>query len=681
MASITTKEAAESALRAGHLSEAAGLYESLCAQQPGDADSWAVLGDLRAALGQFDRSADALQRAVALRPQEAGWWGNLGASHLDLGKPDEAIKSFHESLRLNANQPGVHYNIGGALTRIGQLDEALRAYHSAITLRPDFAEAWLNLGSLHSQRRDYSEAMRAAGEALRLRPGYPEALNNLGQALASLDRHEEAIARYREALKLKPDYPDAHSNLAASLTSVGLPSEAAAHARQALRLQPSSGHAASNLGNALIRLGEIPEAITVLSAVTTDVPTAYTVARDNLLLALNYDPAQTPEGIASAHRQWGRKFPAPTPTAPRPHRRQRIRVGYLSPDFSSHSVAFFIEPVLRHHDRDHVEITAYADVSRADAVTQRLRGHVEHWCEVNTLDDPALYRQIRNDDIDILVDLAGHLRHNRMPVFADRAAPVQISWLGYPNTTGLEAMDYCFTDEILDPPGSDSLYTEKLVRLPGVFSCYQPPADAPPVAPPPVLRNGYITFGSFHTLAKINSPVVVRWSALLKRLPESRLRLQTYGLGEQAVREKLLAAFVANGIDAKRIGLHGQTSMHDYMAAHGEVDICLDTLPWSGHTTTCHALWMGVPTVTLSGDRHAGRLGASALRAAGLPNLVAGNRDDWQDRAQTLASNPAHLEHMRSILREQMLSSALCNGAEFVKNLEAAYRSAGAARA
>ncbi len=680
VASSVTKEAAENAVRAGRLEVAASLYETLCAQEPKDAHAWATLGDLRAALGQFGHSVEALQRAVTLRPDEAGWWGNLGASQLDLGKPDDAKISFSESLRLNTNQPGIHYNLGAVWTRLGRLDDALQAYQTAISLRPDFAEAWLNLGSLHSRRREYPEAIRAARETLSLRPAYPEAHNNLGQALASQDRHDEAAACYREALRLKPDYPEAHGNLAASLVSAGLPSEAATHAREALRLKPSFGEAANNLGNALIRMGEIAEAIGVLGAVPSGTA-AHAAARDNLLLALNYDPARSPTSIASAHREWGRQFPAPITPKPRRQHRRRLRVGYLSPDFSAHSVAFFIDPVLRHHDRERFEVTAYADISRGDAVTRRLRGLVEHWREVSNLDDAALTGLIRADEPDVLVDLAGHLRRNRLPVFAGRAAPVQITYLGYPNTTGLASMDYQITDEVLDPPGSDNLYTEKLIRLPGGFACYRPPDDTPPVSPPPLLNNGYITFGSFHTLAKINDLVIALWSDLLRRLPKSKLRLQTFGLGEPAMRDKCLAAFATRGIGPDRIDLHGQTSMNDYLLAHREVDIGLDTLPWSGHTTTCHALWMGVPTVTLSGDRHAGRLGSSALHAAGLPELIARDRDDWLDRVQALARDPARLEQMRSALREQMLSSTLCDGAGFVRNLEVAYRSAGATRA
>lgn len=673
MASPATKEAAETALRAGHLAEAAELYESLSAQNPTDAGVWATLGDLRAALGQYDQSAEALQCAVALRPQEAGWWGNLGASQLDFGKPDEAIKCFHESLRLNTNQPGIHYNLGAALTRQGRLNEALASYQQALALRPDFAEAWLNLGSLHSLRREYPEAMHAAAEALRLRPAYPEAMNNLGQALTALERHDEAVARYRAALDLLPDYPEAHSNLAASLVHRGQLHVATIHARRALQRQPPFWPAANNLGNALIRLGEIGEAVAVLAAVPADSP-AYDAAQDNLLLALNYDPAQTPETIAAAHRHWGGRIRRPATAAPRREHR-RLRIGYLSPDFSSHSVAFFIEPVLHHHDRKHFEITAYADLAGADDVTRRLQGQVEHWRAVHALDDCSLTALIREDEIDILIDLAGHLRSNRMPVFAERAAPIQATYLGYPNTTGLESMDYCISDGILDPPGSEDLYTEKLLRLPSGFACYQPPADAPAVVPPPAIANGYITFGSFHTLAKINAAVVARWSGLLQRLPDARLRLQTFGLSDPSVRERIHSAFATRGIAPARIDMHPESSLADYLHAHGQVDICLDTLPWSGHTTTCHALWMGVPTVTLAGDRHAGRLGASALKAATLPELVALNQMDWQERVLLLATDTAGLKSLRSGLRDRIAASALCDGAGFVMTLESAYRS------
>ena len=670
---MTTREQAETALRAGRLSEAADLYDTLCNHHPQDADCWARLGDLRAALGQFNRSIEALQRAVALQPQQAGWWGNLGASQLDHGQLESAIASFRESLRLSADQPGIHYNLGAALTHLGQLDEALASYRQALALRPEFAEAWLNLGSLHSQRREYDLAMRAAEEALRLRPAYPEAMNNLGQALAALERHDEAIARYRAALGITPDYPEAHSNLAASLVYRAQLHEAANHARRAFQRQPPFWPAANNLGNALIRLGEIGEAIAVLAAVPADSPN-HDTAQDNLLLALNYDPAQTPETIAAAHRRWGGRIRRSATAAPRREHR-RLRIGYLSPDFSSHSVAFFIEPVLRHHDREHFEIAAYADLAGADDVTRRLQGQVEHWRAVHALDDRSLTALIRDDEIDILVDLAGHLRSNRLRVFAERAAPIQATYLGYPNTTGLESMDFCITDDILDPPGSETLYTEKLLRLPTGFACYQPPADAPAVAPPPAIANGYITFGSFHTLAKINAAVVERWSSLLQRLPDARLRLQTFGLSDPSVREKIRNAFAAHGIAPGRIDMHPESSLLDYLRAHGQVDIGLDTPPWSGHTTTCHALWMGVPTITLAGNCHAGRLGASALKAAALPEFVALNQMDWQERVLSLATDTARLKSLRSGLRDRITASALCDGAGFVTALESAYRS------
>jgi len=672
VSSPATKEAAESALRAGRLAEAATLYESLCATAPRDSANWSALGEIQAAIGEFANSVVSLKKAVTLNPQQGSLWASLGASQLDLGKLDEAAESLHTSLQLHPNQPGAHYNLAATLVRLGRHDEAIDNYRQAIALNPLFAEAWLNLSSLYSHRGEYNQAIRAAEEALRLRPAFPEARNNLGQALAALGQNDQAVECYRAALKLSPDYPEAHSNLAASLVHRGRPQEAGQHARRALQLRPDFPEATNNLGNALIRLGEIREAVRVLSAVPVG-DRGHDLVQDNRLLALNYDPDLSPGTIADEHRLWGHRHTQAGTGAPRQSHR-RLRVAYLSPDFSAHSVSFFIEPILRHHDRMAFEIHAYANQAGGDHVTDRLRGCCDHWHTVHQINDDRLAEQIRADEIDILIELAGHLRDNRLGVLARKPVPVQISYLGYPNTTGLEAVNFSLTDSVLDPPGTESLYTETLLRLPAGFACYQPPTDAPAVSPLPMLANGHVTFGSFHTLAKLNRDVLSRWSKLLHQLPAARLRLQTFGLGEPAVCEQVLQKLTAIGIGADRIELRAECSFPDYLRAHHEVDICLDTLPWSGHTVTCHALWMGVPTVTLPGNRRAGRLGASALAAAGLRELVATDEGDWLERTAALAADPARLGNLRAGLRDRLRSSPLCDAGRFVAGLESAYR-------
>jgi predicted O-linked N-acetylglucosamine transferase (SPINDLY family) len=477
-----------------------------------------------------------------------------------------------------------------------------------------------------------------------LRPQYLEALHNLGNALHGLGRPEEAVACFRQVLQLRPDYAEAYNDLGAALIALGLMQEAEHSYRRALQIRPDDAK-----------------------------------TRHGLLVALNYR-SDEPLQVFREHLTWAERQAATTQpdtvhrNPPDPDR--RLRIGYVSPDFRTHSVAFFAVPLLTHHDPAAVETYGYANVAHADATTAQLQSRCHHWRDVHAMPDDQLADRIRQDGIDILVDLAGHTAGNRLAVFARKPAPIQVTYLGYPNTTGLSTIDYRLTDALADPPGTtEQWHTEKLVRLPEGFLCYAPPPNAPAVAPLPAATNGYITFGSFNNLAKVTPKVVELWARILKAIPGSRLEMKGRLLKEPETRERVLRQFDAHGIGRERVDLVPNVpGMANHLAYYHRLDLALDTFPYNGTTTTCEALWMGVPVITLAGRTHAGRVGVSLLTRVGLPELIAENEDDYVQRAVTLARDPERLAALRAGLRPRMTQSPLCDGPSFARHVEAAYR-------
>ena len=371
--------------------------------------------------------------------------------------------------------------------------------------------------------------------------------------------------------------------------------------------------------------------------------------------------------VFAEHRRWHAQHAAPlaagTPPPPltfAPGAR-RLRLGYVSPDFNHHAVACFIEPVLAAHDRTRVEVFCYAAVRAPDRITARLRRLAEHWRDIAPLDDAAAAALIRADRPDLLVDLAGHTAHHRLGVFARRPAPVQATWLGYPNTTGLDAIGYRLTDAVADPPGqTEAFHSEKLVRLPATFSCYGPDADAPPVNDLPAARAGAVTFGSLNNFAKITPAVIALWSRLLRELPGSRLVLKSRGLGDAAVAARIRDAFAVHGIEPARLTLDGaELSVAAHLSLYHGIDIGLDPFPYNGTTTTCEALWMGVPVVTVTGANHVARVGASLLTHCGLTELVASDEAGYIAAAVALAGDPDRMTTLRRTMRDRLNAAPL----------------------
>ncbi|MFQ5545679.1 MAG: FkbM family methyltransferase, partial [Acidiferrobacterales bacterium] len=451
---------------------------------------------------------------------------------------------------------------------------------------------------------------------------------------------------YQQALTLKPDFAEAHNNLGNALKEQGKLTEAIAAYRQALALKPD-----------------------------------FTDAHSNLLLCLHYGADTEPAAVFIEHQRWAEQHALsladtidPHANDPTPNR--RLRIGYLSPDFRTHSVAYFVEPLLAAHDRAGFEVICYANVVRPDSLTKRLQSLVHKWRNIVPLSDAEVADLVREDGVDILVDLAGHTGKNRLLVFARKPAPVQVSYLGYPNTTALATMDYRLTDAWADPPGHmENSYTEELVRLPHGFLCYRPPQDSPEVAELPALSAGHITFASFNNASKVNANVIGLWSKILRALPDARLIMKARPLGDVGTRQRFEELFEQNGVSTGRVELLGwASSTAEHLELYNRVDIGLDPFPYNGTTTTCEALWMGVPVIVLAGTTHAARVGVSLLSSVGLPELIADTPEAYVALAISLAGDLDRLQQLRAELRAKVARSPVTDETRFTRALEGVYR-------
>ena len=665
----------------GRPAEALAHFETALRLGPNYAEAHNNLGVALEALGRFEEARAAFGRALEAAPEFLEARGNLANLLQAEGRHDEAAVRYRELLALRPGWAPVWNNLGNALADLGRYPEALAAYQEALRLAPRYAAAATNLGNALRRQGRYQEARGWHEKALALEPGSVETLNNLGVLLADMNQPAEAMACLEKALAIQPAYADAMLSLANVCRDTARLEEAVARLRRALQLRPRHAHAWNNLGVCLVEQGLAEEAIECHRKALAIQPN-YPQAESNLLLDLHYLEALPPERICEEHRNWGRRhmaavaprsqLPGNSPDPDRP-----LRVGYVSADFRRHSVASFLEPVIASHDRARFEVFCYAHAPRPDRVTARFRDLAgARWRDVAPLTNEGLADLIRDDGIDILLDLGGHTSHSRLLAFAHRPAPVQITWLGYFNTTGLEAIAYRITDPWADPPGqTDSLHVEKLVRLPGGFSCYGAPTETVPVGPLPSLGGAPFTFGSFNNQAKIGPGVVAAWAQILRGTPGSRLLLKNRALGDPAARGRLEAAFEAHGIGADRLMLAGVTAgLEEHLAVYGRIDLALDTFPFNGATTTCEALWMGAPVVALAGRAHVGRVGVSILARLGLDEFIARSPEQYIALAVSAAGRRSDLAALRAGLRERLRRSPVMDAAGFTASLEAAYR-------
>ena len=566
-----------------------------------------------------------------------------------------------------------HY-AGGNLRAAGEI------CRSILDVLPDHAPATHLLGLIAHQKGDQAAAVELLYRSIRLDPASSEYYSNCGGVLRMLGRFDEALACLQQAVALDPDNASALNNLAIELSSRGQHDQAIDAWRRAIALEPRDCRYHQGLGCALTEVGLLDEAIASLQhAIELDAD--FVPAYSSLLLAFNYHPRSTPAFLLEQHRRFARRFAEPLTAAaaacgnnPDPDR--TLRIGYVSGDFRRHSVMYFLEPILRHHDRSAFDVFCYSTCAWADQVTDRLRQCASQFRDIAALDDEAAAALVRSDAIDILVDLSGHMSGGRLLVFARKPAPVQVSYLGYPSTTAMSAIDYRITDAAADPPGmTDAYFSERLLRLPQTFLCYGPPSDAPDVAPPPFEIDDRVTFGSFNMLAKLTPQTIAAWARILAAVSGSRLLLKCGPLGSAPTATRITAAFAGHGIAADRLILMGHIDSHsEHLAAYGRIDIALDSFPYNGATTTCEAMWMGVPVVALAGETHHARVGVSLLTAVGLPELIAHDIDDYVRLAVELAQDRGRLTRLRREMRPRMAQSALTDGGRFSGSLEAVYR-------
>ncbi len=638
----------------GRLAEAERLYREVLRRDPGHGEALHLLGLMAGQAGRADVALDLLRRAAQRAPNNANLHNNIGEMLRQLGRMREAIDAYRRAITLDPSHSAAYANGADAVRAEADRAQALGQGKAARELRLLAAKYLSELGLTHWRRLVYDKAEEAYRAALALDPRNTAALINLGAVLTKTGRLGEGEAVLRRAIALEPNRAEGHANLGYLLLDRG-----------ARELGVAALRKARGLRGALPGIGE-------------------TFASSELYY-LSFRADVTPAGLFAAHQQWGLDYLEALRQAGRgstpafgnsrdPGR--RLRVGYLSADMRKHSVSYFLEPLLEAHSAADVETFCYADVGLPDPVTLRLQRLAHQWRLVAGLDDASLQRQIRADAIDILVDLGGHTGGSRLTVLAPKPAPVTATWLGYPATTGLPTVDYRLTDEIADPPGeADNLHTETLVRLPGGFLCYRPEGEAPAVAPLPATAQGRITFGSFNNPGKITAGTVRAWSRILAGVPGSRMLLKGTQFADPGTCGHFRDLFAAGGIGPESLEFRGRATMPaEHLAMYGEVDIGLDPFPYNGTTTTCEAFWMGVPTVSLRGDRHAARVGASLLTQLGLQDLIGESLDGYVAAAVALAGDLERLAALRDGLRTRMLGSPLCDRAGFARRFEAALR-------
>ena len=624
--------------------------------------------------GDDNQAISVMRQAVALAPGRADWESDLGGLLNRVGNLDQAVAHFEAALQLDPSNAQAHYNLGCTLQAQNRLAQAEACYRRALELVPGNVDYLCNLSACLQLSGQLDAAIACSREALALDANNVKVLNNLGTALQELGKLDEAIDYLRRAVEYDPSSAKNFVTLGAAHQERGELEQAANCHRRAIVLDPGLVEAHFALGvalHALCRTSEAVECYRHALAIDPDRCRSF----DNYVMTQQFASGIDADALFAAHLAYGEQFETPLKKSWPRHRNERdperrLKIGYVSGDFRSHAVAHFIEPILAWHDRSQVEVFCYANQKRDDAVTIRLRELSDHWCSCIALDDDELAHRIGEDGIDILVDLSGHTSHNRLLTFARKPAPLQITYIGYLSTSGLTAMDYRLTDRLAEPPGSERYYTEKLLYLPDSMWCFQAPVDSPEIAPSPALANGYLTFGSFNNVDKVDAASVELWSALLRKLPDARLLM----LAPPDTRPHFLKLFAQGGIAASRLAFFGKMSPQEFRRNLQNVDLALDSYPVNGATTTCECLWQGVPVLSLAGPRFLSRNGLSILHAAQLPDFAVQSETELFNTAALLANNPVLLNSIRMGMREHLAKTALMDGQGFTGKLEAIYR-------
>ncbi len=596
---------------AGKLEQAEVLYRRVLQQEPREPDALHMLGVIAYQTGNYPAALELINRAISVRNTDPGIFVNLGATYAAMQHSDEAVSCYRRALTINPNNAEANCNLGGILAKQMMLDEAVALCQRALKVKPDFAEAWSNLGLAYMYQDKLDLAVDSLNKAIQRLPHSAQAYRNLGITYGRQGKPDQAITCLERALALKSDYIEVY---------------------------------------------------------------------DSLFFAYLYGGNVSSKKVHEAHRRYAALLEDPLRPECIKHTNdcdpnRRLRIGYMSPDFRQHSVAFFIEPLLALHDSNAFEVFAYYNHGKDDEVTARIRALVDHWVVCINLSDIELAERIQIDGIDILVDLAGHSANNRLPVFARKPAPVQVTYLGYPETTGLSAINYRLTTAEVDPPGNDAYNSERLWRLPHTLWCYRPSPDTPASkhgAQYGAKPKDSICFGSTNNFTKVSPESIALWGRILRELPSSHLVMTR--VPEGSARQLLLDRFASQGIGADRLKLHNILPLPEWYEISNDIDIALDPFPYNGTTTTCELLWLGIPVVTLIGKTSVSRSGYALLKSVGLEMLCACDQEEYVKIALELAEDPARLAVLHTGIRKRMEDSPLRDEAGLTHDIEAAYR-------
>jgi protein O-GlcNAc transferase len=681
MATLTPQQVFDLARQhcdAGRFAAAEALCRQLLAMYPGNASALHLLGQITFRTGTPAAAENLIRQAIAAHPGDAAYHNDLAGILWFQAHYEEAVAAYRQALELRPHSAPIHNNLGNVLRDLGRWEDAARAYRRALELDSSIAEIHNNLAAVLLQTGAVQEAIALLHRAIALNPGYAMACNNLGSALLDTGQVQEAMAAFERALALQPTLALAQNNLGTALKALGKVDESIVALRRALELDPACELALTNLAHALHERGDLDEALRLFERAVA-LPRATPSAHSNRLAVLHYHPHSTLQSIAEAHRAYEQRHALQLRASWQPHSNsrdpdRRLRLGFISPYFGIHPVGFFLVRPLENLDRRQCEVVCYEDGAKTDEIHTRLRARAAEWHDVRGVSDGQFAQRIREDRIDILFDLTGHNARNRLLVFARKPAPLQITWLDYVGTTGLSAMDYILADARQISREAEPHYREKVLRLPDDYICFDPPAAAPPIGPLPAVANGFITFASFNSVPKTNARIIEVWSRILREVPGARLLLKNRGFEAPGTAERIRQQFAALSIDPGRITFQGWSPHADLLATYNEVDIVLDTFPYNGGLNTCEALWMGVPVVTCPGETFASRHGLAHLTAAGVPETIAQDLDEYVQLAVALASDLPRLSALRAGLRGRVAASPLCDGPRFAQHFAALLR-------
>jgi protein O-GlcNAc transferase len=675
--SLVRVELCVTAFQDGQMDLASRTVQEGIRLEPMVADFHYLAGNLLSHERRHDEAIACFERALALQPSHASALHNLGQAMRASGRLDGAVASFRKAISLNGNYGQAHASLAAALNEMGQLDEAIASCQKALAIDPGDVDALNNLGNAQQAQGLLPQAIETYNLAIKLQPGHGDALGNMGLALHAQGRYDEAVDYFRRALAIAPANALTHNNLGNTLQKQNRLDEAISSYERALAQDPGLAQAHSNIAGARHTQGEHALAIASWREALRIKPD-FLDAWSNMLYALNFLPGCTPaqyleearkfgDAAASSARPW-RNWPALAAEGERP-----LRVGFVSGDLRAHPVGLFLESIIAHLDYSRIELVAYSNFPQEDKLTARIKPAFVRWNSIVGMSDEAAATLVRSDVIDVLLDLSGHTAHNRLPLFAWKAAPVQASWLGYFSSTGVPGVDYLVADEVGVPQTCQAQFTENIWYLPDTRLCFTAPVfdDIVP-GTLPALSNGRVTFGCFQNMIKLNDEVLELWGRLFRAIPDALLRLQSKQMSEPALREQLLVRLEGVGIDRGKVTLIGPIDRREFLKAHRDVDIMLDTFPGTGGTTTCEALWMGVPTMTLAGDTLLARQGASLLSCAGLADWVAQSPAEFVERLAAHCHDLDALASLRSRLRAQALASPLFDAPLFASRFQLA---------